>query len=923
MKNFTLAVLLTVFCTSVFGQIQVNENQIIQVGESVIRHIDSLPGVTGFADKGADLYWDFTGATQHVTNTTNAINPTSTPYASSFPTSNLCMTNDNVNYLFFETSASENSSLGLSGDLLGTGDILVVEQVPPSLIYDYPLKYQKNYSDAYKVSEKADGSSINALVDSVWLKRESTHTDTIEAYGKVETDFGIYNAIKNKRIEVSVDTILTKSIFGGGWTQFDIFYTTTTTYYWHTREGKLPVAEYLVQDNGGDLTITEATPEPIANFGFEDACVGTVVQFTDSSIQNPTSWQWSFGDGSTSIDQNPTHTYNSSGTFTVQLIVDRNYPDTLEKTITINAATADAGNDQDICPGETATLSASGGSSYEWSTSETTANISVSPASNTNYTVTVTDANGCTDSDQVLVTVNPEPSPALFDAVSCNGNNVTLDAQNPGASYQWSNNATTQTISVGVGTYYVTITNASNCSIIDTAVVSAGANLTVPLVDVDACAGDTVTLSAGNTGASYLWSTGATTQTISVISAGTFTCTVTDQGCNGSGSSTVSFNPNPTPEVLGDTVICDGQSTYLFVNTNDQITWSDLSNNDSLMVSPSSSQYYYVDLENNFSCTARDSVFVTVNPLPTTSILSSRNEICLGEQATLVANGGIEYDWGSNDTNSTLQVQPTVNSTYTVTVTDANGCQNTAQKSIIVKPLPTVTISGNTEICEGDQTTLTASGGVSYAWSSGDSTVSTTVSPANATGYVVTVTGNNGCTETAQTTVDVNTLPNVQFAFDDTLICLNSNIDTLYLAASPVGGIYSGNGVENNYVLLQSFNATTTVYYTFTNNNNCSATDTLNVAYDVCSGIESALGLDFQVYPNPSANGFYVQSNVFSSEEVILNLIDLNGKVHNTIFANSTKTFIPTNQLAEGLYFLIGRDQSGKLLLESKVQVLR
>ena len=94
--------------------------------------------------------------------------------------------------------------------------------------------------------------------------------------------------------------------------------------------------------------------------------------------------------------------------------------------------------------------------------------------------------------------------------------------------------------------------------------------------------------------------------------------------------------------------------------------------------------------------------------------------------------------------------------TYTVTVTDANGCEDTETATVTENPLPTAVITGNLSYCAGGNTTLTASGGVSYEWSNGDLTAATTVTAGT---YTVTVTDANGCEDMDTATVTHNPLP--------------------------------------------------------------------------------------------------------------------------------------------------------------------
>jgi hypothetical protein len=171
------------------------------------------------------------------------------------------------------------------------------------------------------------------------------------------------------------------------------------------------------------------------------------------------------------------------------------------------------------------------------------------------------------------------------------------------------------------------------------------------------------------------------------------------------------------------------------------------------------------------------SVVVTINALPTVSLTvtetsgSTANDgtICAGDAATLTASGAVSYTWAPGGaTTAAITESPATTTSYTVTGTDANGCQNTASTTITVNALPVASIavaetSGTTNndgtICAGASATLTASGGTSYSWSNGATTAAITVSPATTTTYTVTVTNANGCSATSNTTITVNALP--------------------------------------------------------------------------------------------------------------------------------------------------------------------
>lgn len=225
------------------------------------------------------------------------------------------------------------------------------------------------------------------------------------------------------------------------------------------------------------------------------------------------------------------------------------------------------GADQVICEGSSLSLSAGNtGATYLWSTGATTQNINVTAAGS--YNVTVTTTSGCVLMDTIVITSKPAPTKNLgADVSTCPGTSVTLDAGNPGSTYLWSTQATTQTISVTTaGTYHVTVTGVNGCVTRDTIVVSLKNAPTVALgADLNICTSDTVTLDAGNTGSTYLWSTGATTRTIRVSNAGTYSVTVTGtNGCTGTDAVIVTNKPEPVSTY--SIVVANGQSVQFLAN---------------------------------------------------------------------------------------------------------------------------------------------------------------------------------------------------------------------------------------------------------------------------------------------------------------------------------------------------------------------
>ncbi|MBK8624339.1 MAG: hypothetical protein IPN86_01785 [Saprospiraceae bacterium] len=281
---------------------------------------------------------------------------------------------------------------------------------------------------------------------------------------------------------------------------------------------------------------------------------------------------------------------------------------------------------------------------------------------------------------------------------------------------------------------------------------------------------------------SYLWSNGATTSTVIVtpMTTTSYIVTITDcNGCQGIDEFLVTVNPLPTPSITGDNVICNGESTTLTAAGGSTYIWSNGATTVTNTVNPSATTTYSVTTTDVNGCQGSTSMTVTVNPLPTPSITGD-NVICNGESTTLTAAGGSTYVWSNGATTATNTVNPSVTTTYSVTTTDANGCQGSTSMTVTVNPLPTPSITGNNVICNGETTRLTAVGGSTYVWSNGATTATNTVNPSVTTTYSVTTTDANGCQGSTSMTVTVNPQPTPSITGDN-VIC-NGESTTLTAA---------------------------------------------------------------------------------------------------------------------------------------------
>ena len=411
---------------------------------------------------------------------------------------------------------------------------------------------------------------------------------------------------------------------------------------------------------------------------------------------------------------------------------------------------ANAGSDQVICLGESVTLTASGGSTYSWNTGETTTSITVSPAETTTYTVTAFDGTE-SDADSVVVTVNEAPSVNAGSDISiCLGENITLTATGIG-DFLWSTGETTSSITVSpitTTTYTVIASNSCENDASDQVIVTVNAGVTLDVGnDREICLGETITLTAQSNGA-VLWSTGETTSNITInpLSTTTYTVTSTLGDCSKTDQVLVTVNEAPSVNAGADISICSGENITLTAEGTGNFLWSTGETTSSIIVSPIATTTYTVTASNSCAYDATDQVIVTVNDKPTVSV---SNDITIenGSSTILTASGDGNFLWSTGETTSSITVSPSITTTYSVTLTSQQGCSEANSIEVTVTNNSETTVTADAgpdqDVCLDAIVELTASGGDSYLWSTGETTPSITVSPNETTTYTVTVSNGN------------------------------------------------------------------------------------------------------------------------------------------------------------------------------------
>lgn len=538
-------------------------------------------------------------------------------------------------------------------------------------------------------------------------------------------------------------------------------------------------------------------------------------------------------------------------------VQDNNDSDICELICVENAPTPSISGDNILCRGESTTLTAAGGVEYIWSTGATTAQIIVSPISTTTYSVTVTNEIGCTASAEIIVTVNPLPNAQIEGNNICNGGSTTLTATG-GGTYLWSTGATTSQIIVSPTQntgYTVTVTSLQGCTATAFRLVTVTPLPTVTVSGDDIiCRTESTTLTAsGNF--SYLWSTGATTASITVSPTmnTTYIVTATDvNGCSATASRQVTVNQLPVVSIIGDNKICVGSNTILTASSGTSYLWSNGQTTQSITVNPITNTTYTVTVTDANGCRGTANILVTVDPLPTITVIGDNN-ICRGESSVLTASGAVTYLWSpGGQTTASITVSPVTTTTYTVTGTDANGCSSTGTRTVTVNPLPVASINGDLTICQGENTSLTASGGLTYTWSNGANTATINVNPIVNTTYIVTVTDVNGCTASTSRLVTVSANP-IAVISGDINICRGES--TILTASGGGSYLWSTNQTTPSITVSPLNDQTYTVTVTSVNACTDSASATVTVESDtlVCTtqDITVYLGPDGSVTIDP------------------------------------------------------------------------
>jgi len=508
-------------------------------------------------------------------------------------------------------------------------------------------------------------------------------------------------------------------------------------------------------------------------------------------------WNPSSGLSDNSIG-NPIANPNETTTYTVFTILNGCiFEDSVTVIINTNENYS-IGETLTLCNGDSGTLFAAGGLSYNWQPASalqnaTSANPTVNTAllsGDTAFEVTIIDANGCSSVLTQMVNIKSNTNIIVIDEVAiCSGGQTDLSASG-GISYLWeevsgdlnsiiaNGNSANPTVSPTTDTEYkVTITDTDGCSFEGTSTVKIADNIVANIgEDREICSGETVSLNASG-GTNYVWTNTSTLETfngqeltINPNQTTTYAVLVSDGSCEGTDEVTIRVNPLPQPTITGPSAVCEGQNADLSVNEHQTYNWSssnntNLPNTDKISVNPATTTIYTVEVSDENGCTALANFELSVNQAPIITI-SEVEPICANTSTQLSAiinDSSANLSWSTElQVAFSSLVNPVVSPSSTtqyILEAESNGCSSSSSIIVLVNPLPLISITQNPiGDCNSNQIQLNATEGLNYNWQPAtglsDATIANPIaSITELTTYTVNASDENGCTNANNVTV--------------------------------------------------------------------------------------------------------------------------------------------------------------------------
>lgn len=676
----------------------------------------------------------------------------------------------------------------------------------------------------------------------------------------------------------------------------------------------------VTDDNGCIVTVTETITNDAGNLtqtygnAVDEVCNNSQgsIDIVITGGQQPYTYLWSNGSTTEDLIGIPAGTYSC-------VITDDGGCSISTPTYTVNnqSGTLQFDNidvDNEVCTnglGDIELFISGGVQPYTilWNTGATTAQISNLSAGT--YSATVTDANGCSMSTGNLTVINESGNLALVDVTAYNelcGNgtgsvNITTSGGAAPLTYQWDNGSTSEDlVNVSAGNYNCVITDANGCTVFASATVQNDPGIlsidNIIVTDETCGAGDGAldAIISGNANpTSYAWDSGQTTQDISALIAGTYTLTVTDNnGCTTSASAVVNNNSGTLQLVSGQVTneICGGANGAIDVEVTGGVaplTYSWDSGQTTEDLSGLSSGTYTLTITDNSGCSITAGPYTVNNSSGTLSatLNSSTDETCSngGGSIDIDVTGGAtpySYSWSSGQT--TEDISGLSAGTYTLTVTDNNGCSDDVTVTIVNDPgtLEIFNFFVTDETCGNgsgaiDINVVGGTPGYNFSWSNGPTTED--ISGLSAGTYNVTVTDAVGCQVNSGNISVSNTSGNFTLdgivINDETCGDGSGSVDILHSGGvQPITWSWSNGGSSNSITGLNAGSYTGTA----TDANGCTINFSATVSNDpgnlavtgvstdaTCSGANGAIDITVTGNNPPTT---YLWSNGATTEDI-------------------------------------------------------
>ncbi|MEJ5268488.1 MAG: T9SS type A sorting domain-containing protein [Bacteroidales bacterium] len=337
-----------------------------------------------------------------------------------------------------------------------------------------------------------------------------------------------------------------------------------------------------------------------------------------------------------------------------------------------------------------------------------------------------------------------------------------------------------------------------------------------------------------------------------------------------------------------DFTACAGTNVVIDAGLYASYLWNNNSTEQTITVTESGQ--YSVTVTNEYGCTASSQTLVTILELPTVD-LGEDFSICQGSSAILEAQEAAEYLWSGGATTQSITV--TEAGTYSVTITDENGCQNSAEVTVSVYSLPTVDLGDDITSCPGPEFEFTAPDASAYLWSNGETNQSITVSKAGT--YSVTITDENGCQNSDSVQLILFPVPEVDLG-DNMLV----DEDQVFILGAPIGYTYLwSTGATTNYIVVNASDlqiGQNVISVTVTASNGCEVSDEVTITVIPGIYVEENLTDKVVLYPNPANDYLIIEGIEFNFAEIF----DLTGRKLLVTKQNN----INVSFLSSGQYFI-------------------